>query len=301
MRYREWAPHPALSPWIECFWSAADSDAPKGARENVLPDGCPEWIFHLEAPYRRIASEGYAEQPPSFVVGTTTGPFAIETTGPVSTFGVRFRPGGVSVFLPLPVSELTDLAAATEDLWNADGRLLEEEMREAPDSGSQRATIERFLLSRTRPDRAARRGVDAAVALLLGGRGAVSIADVAARIGKSRRQLERAFSEAVGVSPKTLARLARFQNVLRRSGRGRPRWAELAAECGYADQAHLIREFKEFAGESPAGLDTSRGDLAPHFVDPERLDRMLGSDVAFLQDTGVSPPLPSASREGGQR
>jgi AraC-like DNA-binding protein len=301
MKYREWAPHPALSPWVECFWSAADSGAEAGARETVLPDGCPEWIFHLEAPYRSVAREGLADQLPSFVVGTTTGPLAIETTGPISTFGVRFRPGGVSVFLPLPVSELRDVAVATEDLWNADGRRVEDQVREAPDSGSRRATIERFLLARARPERAARRGVDAAVALILGGRGAVSIAEVAGRIGKSRRQLERAFSEAVGVSPKTLARLARFQNVLRRSGRGRPRWAQLAAECGYADQAHLIREFQEFAGESPAGLDTSLGDLAPHFVDPERLDRMLGSDVAFLQDAGASPPLLSASREGGQR
>src|SRR5262245_36071535 len=280
MKYREWAPHPALAPWVECFWSAADSGADAGARETVLPDGCPEWIFHLEAPYRSVEAESLAPQPPSFVVGTTTGPFAIETTGPVSTFGVRFRPGGVSVFLPLPVSELTDLAAETADLWAADGRRVEEQVREAPDAPSRSAAIERFLLTRSRPDRAARRGVDAAVALILGGRGAVPIEEVAGRIGKSRRQLERAFSEGVGVSPKTLARLARFQNVLRRAGRGSPRWAELAAECGYADQAHLIREFKEFAGEPPAGLDTARGDLAPHFVDPGRLDRMLGSDVA---------------------
>ena len=301
MKYREWAPHPALSPWVECFWSATDSDARVGARENVLPDGCPEWIFHLDAPYRSVADDGRTEQPPSFVVGTTTGPFAIEATGPVSTFGVRFRPGGVSVFLPMPASELTDFAAATGNLWSAEGLRVEQQVFEAPDSGARSRAIERFLLARTRPDRAARRGVDAGVALILGGRGAVSIASVAAGIGKSRRQLERAFSESVGVSPKTLARLARFQNVLRRSGRGAPRWAELAAECGYADQAHLIREFKEFAGESPAGLDTSRGDLVPHFVDPERLDRMLGSDVAFLQDAEAAAPLPSVSREGGRR
>src|SRR5262245_57799090 len=255
MKYREWAPHPALAPWVECFWSAADSGADAGARETVLPDGCPEWIFHLEAPYRSVEAESLAPQPPSFVVGTTTGPFAIETTGPVSTFGVRFRPGGVSVFLPLPASELTDFAAATGDLWNAEGRRVEEEVREAPDPGSRRAAIERFLLARIRPDRPARRGVDAAVAMILGGRGAVSIASVAGRIGKSRRQLERAFSESVGVSPKTLARLARFQNVLRLAGRRAPRWAQLAAECGYADQAHLIREFKEFSGETPADHD----------------------------------------------
>ncbi len=232
MRYREWAPHPALSSWIECFWSAVDADAEAGARENVLPDGCPEWIFHLESPYRSLGPEGIAAQPASFLVGTTTGLLALEATGPVSTFGVRFRPGGVSVFLPLPLSELTDSAVSSEDLWNGDGRRVEGEVMEAPDAGSRREAIERFLLARAKPDRPSRRGVDAAVALILGGRGAVAIADVAGRIGKSRRQLERAFSEGVGVSPKTLSRLARFQNVLRRAGRGAPRWAELAASCG---------------------------------------------------------------------
>ncbi len=202
MKYREWSPDPALSAWVECFWSAADSGAEAGVHETVLPDGCPEWIFHLEAPYRSVTGEGLADQPPSFVVGTTTGPFAIETTGPVSTFGVRFRPGGVSVFLPLPVSALRDVAVATEDLWNADGRRVEDQVREATDSVPRRATIERFLLARARPERAARRGVDAAVALILGGRGAVSIAEVAGRIGKSRRQLERAFPRRSASPPR---------------------------------------------------------------------------------------------------
>jgi AraC-like DNA-binding protein len=297
MRYREYAPHPALSPYVECFWSARDPEAVAGAVETILPDGCPEWIFHLDAPYRSAGPEPGA-QPRSFLAGTTTGPISIETTGAVSTFGVRFRPAGVSAFHGVPLSELADAAATSEELWDGQGRRIEDAVRSAPDGRSRRHAVEVFLLSRLRPDRPARGNLDSAVAMILAARGAVSIAALADRLGTGRRRLERAFAAGVGVPPKTLARLARFQNALRRASGAPPRWAEVAAECGYADQAHLIREFREFSGETPGGLDAARGDLAPHFVDPERLDRMFESDVAFVQDGVGEFDLPSSARGG---
>ena len=299
MRYREHPPHPALAPYVECFWSASDPEAVAGTVETIFPDGCPEWIFHLDAPYRSAGS-GPGTQPRSFLVGTTTGPTSIETTGAVSTFSVRFRPAGVSAFHGVALSELADAAATSEELWDGLGRRIEDAVRGARDDRSRRQAVEVFLLSRLRPDRPARRNLDAAVAIILAARGAVSIAALASRLGTGRRRLERTFAAGVGVPPKTLARVARFQNALRRSSGAPPRWAEIAAECGYADQAHLIREFREFSGETPAGWDSARGDLAPHFLDPERLDRMFEPDVAFVQDGGGESDLPSPA-QGGQR
>jgi len=91
----------------------------------------------------------------------------------------------------------------------------------------------------------------------------VDVARVAAHLGVSSRQLERRFQRCVGLSPKFFARLRRFQRVfpeLEHEG-----WVGAAAACGYYDQAHLIRDFRAFAGEPPAAL-VAGDDLARHFL-----------------------------------
>jgi AraC-like DNA-binding protein len=96
----------------------------------------------------------------------------------------------------------------------------------------------------------------------------------------------------VGLAPKALARTLRFQNALRLAGRGLSRsWSGIAAECGYADQAHLIREFRALSGATPAER-ADDGELARNFVTPARLEELLrpNPDVAFLQDAGRGDP-----------
>jgi transcriptional regulator GlxA family with amidase domain len=101
---------------------------------------------------------------------------------------------------------------------------------------------------------------------------------MAEQIGLSSRQLEREFRSGVGLSPKALARIVRFQNLLRLVGEGPLReWAYLAVEGGYADQPHMVREFREFAGQSPSERQiTVAGELATNFIAPQRLAALLG-------------------------
>ena len=81
------------------------------------------------------------------------------------------------------------------------------------------------------------------------------IGEVAADVGWSRKHLITKFVQQIGLKPKTVARLIRFQRVLARAERGGAvGWSRLAYETGYADQPHLIREFREFAGTTPAGF-----------------------------------------------
>ncbi len=129
---------------------------------------------------------------------------------------------------------------------------------------------------------------------MLAGRGRRPVAEIARRAGWGRRQLERAFRSGVGVTPKTLSRVIRFQNLLRLAGRDAgASWADLAARCGYADQAHLAREFRELAGVTPASGQAASGELGRHFVAPERIDALLSgrvrADDAFVQDGAAGP------------
>jgi AraC-like DNA-binding protein len=80
--------------------------------------------------------------------------------------------------------------------------------------------------------------------------GTVRVDSLAAEIGCSRRHLAAGFREQVGVSPKLLGRILRFQRAVALVGAG-PGWAEIAARCGYYDQAHMVRDFHQFAGASP--------------------------------------------------
>ena len=291
MDYSEHRPRRELAPFVECVWFASEGRANVPAPpERVLPDGCVEWVFHFRDPFLRwpARAKGRPEiQPSSFVVGEMTRPLFVSPSGTVSTMGVRFRPGTAYRFLPVPLDALTDCEVATADLWGAGGRDLEDALRESRGVVERIALVERFLLGRLRGDSAERPRLDEAVRLLLKTRGRMAIEAISRRTGWSRRQLEREFLRSVGISPKALARVLRFQNALRLSGRAAsPSWASIAADCGYADQSHLVRDFRELSGATPTEPDLA-GDLTRNFVAPGRLDELLkpAADVAFLQDS----------------
>ena len=279
MHYTEQRPSPALAQHLECLWfvSETDTSPARGAVERVLPDGCLEWIFHLGAPFQRSTPAGeWERQPRSFVVGELTRFMLLQPTGPVAVMGVRFRPGGAYRFLPFSLNDFTDITIPTADVWGNKGTYLEEAVLEARNNMQRQQLVEDFLLrqldmSTTRPR------FEAAVKEIIRSRGQTRVHEVAARVGWGSRQLEREFRVGVGLSPKAFARIMRFQNLLRLVGEGALReWTSLALEGGYADQPHMVREFREFAGHTPAERGLAEGEFGSHFVSPRRLAALLG-------------------------
>jgi AraC-like DNA-binding protein len=279
LNYIERKPIPALANHIECFWFAASDDLPAGEPERVLPDGCLEWIFHVRMPFRRLnRAQQWELQPRSFVVGEISRFILLQPTGPVTTMGVRFRPGGAYRFLPFPVHNLTDDFVSTGDIWGQAGELLEEVVLEARSNHERQQRVEAFLLSRLMESEPQRR-FDAAITALMLARGQTPVNQIAAAIGCSPRQLEREFRAHAGLSPKALARVIRFQNLLWLVGESTLRhWSSVALDSGYADQSHMVREFRELTGQSPTERDASpAGALSRYFVSPHRLADLLGS------------------------
>jgi AraC-like DNA-binding protein len=274
--YREVRPRPPLDRFLECFWFVdAAPPSPAAPPERIVPDGCPEVIVHAGDPFERVDDRGIGMlQPRSFLVGTLTRPLLVRPGGRVRTMGIRFRPFGLSAFTDIPMHELTDKATALGDVWNGGARRLEEALGEAGTDEERAGSAERFLLDRLRPPR-----VDAAieecVRLILRTRGQTRIDSLTRRMGVSRRQVERRFLAAVGVSPKSLARIVRFQEVLRRSP-GEGTWVCVALDCGYYDQAHLLRDFRDYVGVAPTRFRAAEGDLGRQFTSPARLDRFFG-------------------------
>ncbi len=266
MLYCEIKPQPPLNSFVECFWTLeGDGPSPDGTPERILPDGCVELILNFGARFSQHSDGRRVLQPRHFFVGQMTGPILISPTGKVELLGIRFHPGGTAAFLRLPMNELTDQLAELGSLSSE----LERELLSAGERGSslkeKSAAVESALLARLlrrHPNlsslRLAARIVDSA--------GLISVDQLAADAGISSRQLERRFMREVGVGPKLLGRILRFQQVFRAVERSDAAWAAIALECGYYDQAHLIRDFNQFAQQTPSVLFAAQRALTEAFT-----------------------------------
>jgi AraC-like DNA-binding protein len=257
---------------VEALWWMQGGAAPAAGPDKVLPDGCLELVLHLGDRFSAGRDPSRLErQPAAVLVGQLTGCFFLRPGARVETMGIRFRPGGGLPFLGPRVHDLTGDVVALGDLWGGAAGELEETVALAVGRPAQAAAAERWLLRRLHSAPARDRQVDASVRTIVSRRGAVSVAELAGAANLSARQLERRFRAAVGVPPKALARVLRFQAVLQAVGAGAADWAGVALDHGYFDQPHLIRDFQELSGESPARLLARLGELGRRFVAPERL------------------------------
>lgn len=164
----------------------------------------------------------------------------------------RLHLGTYEAVLGVPAADTAGRIVALEDLWgDAAAQRLLDRLARAPDAVAAAAVMESAIAERTA--RADRPGARTQLAFNAAGRlGSANVATVAGDLGVSERHLRRVFREAVGVSPKTFARLTRFHRALGAAReKGATSWASIAAAVGYYDQAHLIAEFRAIAGATP--------------------------------------------------
>ena len=252
---------------VSCLWVLEASAEPASHAEPVLPDGCPELIVQLGDPYVRASAAGEEEQPRAFVVGPTTRALWLRPTGRVLTLGIRFRAGRASRVLGESTVRLRDREIPLEALWGAAGRELAERLREARHPGQAAGlAIAALRASHARVRRAPHAGAEWAVDQVFTRRGQIAVEALARESGWSRRHLEREVVRAAGMPLRTLRRIARLQQALRLSQGGALRWGEIAQACGYADQAHLVRDFRDLAGRAPEAHRASAGELTRVFL-----------------------------------
>jgi len=194
----------------------------------------------------------------ALVVGTMTKALVLEGgTSPECFVGVRFRPAKAAAFLDVPASEITDLRVSLDELW-PDADTVREALAVDPNAVARVQALERVLAARLSPTAArSQQDVDEAVRRIVDAGGSLGITRLAPALGVTRQHLARRFSELVGVSPKTFARVVRLGRVVERVRlvpAGEPvNWSTLAIELGYYDQSHLVDEFREMTGLTPTG------------------------------------------------
>ena len=189
----------------------------------------------------------------SFAAGLFAGPVVMDSPGRAECVQVNFTPPGAARFFGVPMSELADAMVTLDDLGDRAIRGLRERLGDEPDPARRLDLVEAFVLRRILAAQPCDPAIAWAYRRIVETTGRVRIAGLAAELGCSRRHLAERFRLQVGLPPKTVARMARFQGALVLSSRAAaPDWADIAAACGYADQAHLTREFGEFAGLPPS-------------------------------------------------
>lgn len=272
MDYREFPARPELARHVECVWTVTDGDPAPGPIDSIVPDACMELIVHVGAPFRQWRDEGRRAdtQPRSVFVGQIRRPLLVQSSGRLATIGLRFRPSGARPFFDVDLDELAGRVLPLADLCGSAAAELEERLAETSRPMAWSRLVQAWLLGRAR--RPADSVVDAVMGAILARGGAVRVDDLCAAAGLSPRQLSRRFRTAVGLGPKAVSRIVRVQAVLRSVARNPPAWIQVALDHGYADQAHLIRDFVEITGHTPPALREVETTLAGQFTTARRLD-----------------------------
>ena len=240
--YRELLPAPELTGHLSCVWI-----------QEVAP-GAPVYL-HRTIPNGAVELSCRIGDVPT-VTGPQTGPTVARLAPGSVVVGVRFRPGAAPSVLGVPAFELVDLALTSEDLWGRAAVALGEQMAAARSTEQAAAILEAAVLARleaaARPDALVGEAVRRLHAW-----GGDDVSALPSSLHISARQLRRRCHEAIGLAPKVIQRMLRFQGFLAlaqlESGSDAD-LARLAAEAGYADQSHLTRESAQLAGSSPRAL-----------------------------------------------
>lgn len=267
MHYQEFIPSGSLSKYVKCYWHLEDlAPASPPSREKVFPDGCTELIFHYGDRFKKYDSpNSFHIQEKSFVHGQLKKYIELEPTGRVDVFSARFHPGGLQPFITTPVNELTHQEFSLNALWPHKGQRLEAEMLSAATNGERQAILEKFLLTQLDPSRDKGIAVHLVDEIIRTG-GNVAIDELAATLSIGKRQLERTFVSCVGLKPKMLARITRFNKVLQLiENRELTSFTAIAYEGGFYDQAHFIRDFKEITGLNPKKYFSENLEMARFF------------------------------------
>jgi len=220
--------------------------APTTSRRRIVPDGSIDLIFNLGSGRGLHGTHREAE---AAIVGVATAAFDVVRPPAAPVFGVVLSPGACRAVLGVNARELRNRVVGLEEVLGPIARVTLDRLRGARDVAGMVAVAD-ATLRRTR-GRSVPSVVTQALQAIRSPGGGQSLRSLQEHLGLSERKLQRLFDEHVGVSPKTLSRIARFEAARARLLAGGSSAAEVAADLGYADQAHMIREFRDFAGETP--------------------------------------------------
>lgn len=253
--FRFYKPCKLLQPYIRYYW-VFKSNQPLNTL--TFPIGCPQIIFHKQTPL--YIPELKTVQSEFTISGQVNYPSHLCADGNVEMIVIVFQPYVLKAFLNLPIFLLHNQEVSGYDFENKHLRQLAAQIFDCENTNLYICIIEQWLLSQITDVLVSKtayniKRITAAIKQLFA-MPATSVTELASVVCLSKKQFERLFNELVGANPKEYARIVRFQKSLKllQHCSEDTNLAQLAYQCGYADQSHFIREFKQFSGYTPLSL-----------------------------------------------
>lgn len=243
--YKEYLPNILLSPYIETYWV---SNGYKGEQTiRILPDGCVDILFNLDS----VPQDNIKPFLP-YIIGTMTTYSDVIYKNAIRMMGIRFRPCGISAFTRVPINEFTNIKVDLSLFETIFDVSFYEQLPEIENEVERICYIDTYLVKILKKTFSIDKQLIYAVDFIRQTKGVLPINDVLNIVCLCQRQFERKFKATTGITPKMFSSIIRFANtkeVLCTSTS--ESLFSIALEYGYYDHAHLIREYKRFAGNLP--------------------------------------------------
>lgn len=254
--YHEFKPSASLQPFVECYWlhhfeASGNQESPV---QRCLPFGALELILHLDDnPAHVLFGNTWQKLPQAFFVGLYRDTVQWKAVGSGRKFGIRLKPESLRQLFDLPVASLFNDFTELENVLGKNINRLVEQVYGLADVQAVIAVVETFLLAQLRNLDAGQNYLIEATRLIRQSKGSLSIEALSEHLFVSKRQLERSFKDNYGTTPKMYQRIVRFRNAYEYFYKTStaPNWLDISYTFGYSDQAHFIRDFKEFAHDVP--------------------------------------------------
>lgn len=256
--YKEFKPHPHLQPYIENYWlqvfnGEKNEESPT---QKCLPLGMVQIIVHTHEQECLVHQNGqWRRLPDMFFVGLYKDAVSWKTVGSSVCFGINIKPENLVQFFNVPAAALYNEYTDVSNFLQSRINTLADQLMGHTNGGTLVAIAEAYLLNRLKDIQSERSYITEATKLIRESKGSISIQELCKSLYVCERQLQRTFKDALGASPKVYTRIIRFRNAyqyVRATKASRLSWASLSYDFGYADQAHFIRDFKEFTGAVPS-------------------------------------------------
>jgi AraC-like DNA-binding protein len=281
IRYQEFIPHEILQDYVKRFWILEKEYTAEDSVEEVLPDACIELILNFGNSYVQVDGTKRLELSKVCLIGLQSKPLIFEASGVVKIVAARFFAWGALPFLKCEVRPGNTMRVELDATMN---HLVATVAANVHAQEYQKAVeeLEDFLIGQRLNAMFQPQQIQAAAKLLYRTKGQHRIAELADYCQLSVRQLQRQFDEATGVSPKSLARSIRFEEIRSRlMFEPDANLTDLAYEFGYADQAHFIHDFKTFTNKTPSEFAVEMKKFREMFRDHQH--------VVFLQSPPTAP------------
>ncbi len=250
LNYQIYPPPPELQAYVRAFWVLEGSP---DYIHRSMADACVTIVFHYRGKFNRLAPSGVSREGITSLNGPCQQFTRYHTQEGFGLFGVYLYPYALRDILGLAPESLTGASFSLPEALGEEGRDLEDKVLQCSNNSQRVNMLCTYFLKKLGKRRSSviSGAMYYAMQFCFARKGQVDIRELASLANLSRRQLERKFKQATGLSPKRFCQLLRFQAALKEYPSSKKSLVAIALEYGYYDQSHFIQEFKRFSGYTP--------------------------------------------------